>query len=68
MGYYKQQLIAEQVEVGDRVPAPKPATSHVALQHDHNLSVVKMPWRTWTGWALIIFALAFGLTLIGGAL
>ena len=31
MGYYKNQLIASQVEVGDRIPAPKPATSHVAF-------------------------------------
>lgn len=31
MGYFKNQLIAEQVEVGDRVPAPRPATSHVAF-------------------------------------
>lgn len=31
MGYYKNQLIAEQVEVGDRVPQPKPASSHVAF-------------------------------------
>lgn len=31
MGYWKNQLIAEQVEVGDRLPAPKPASAHVAL-------------------------------------
>ena len=31
MGAFKNQLIAEQVEEADRVPAPKPATSHVAL-------------------------------------
>jgi hypothetical protein len=31
MGALKNQLIAEQVEVGDRIPAPKPATSHVAF-------------------------------------
>jgi len=30
MGFHKQQLIADQVELGDRVPAPKPAASHVA--------------------------------------
>lgn len=32
MGYFKNQLIAEQVEVGDRVPAPKPASSHISLE------------------------------------
>jgi len=31
VGYFKNQLIAEQVELGDRVPTPKPATDHVAL-------------------------------------
>lgn len=31
MGAFKNQLIAEQVEEADRVPAPKPATSHVSL-------------------------------------
>lgn len=31
MGYHKNQLIAEQVELGDRVPAPRSAESHVSL-------------------------------------
>lgn len=31
MGYFKNQLIANQVELGDRIPEPKPATTHVAL-------------------------------------
>lgn len=35
MGYFKNQLIANQVELGDRVPAPKPATDHIALQGEH---------------------------------
>lgn len=30
MGYYKNQQIEQQVEVADRVPAPKPVTHHVA--------------------------------------
>lgn len=30
MGYHKNQLIADQIELGDRIPAPKPASSHVA--------------------------------------
>jgi len=33
MGYFKNQLIANQVELGDRVPAPRPASSHVAYGH-----------------------------------
>lgn len=32
MGYYKQNEIETQVEEADRVPAPKPASVHVALQ------------------------------------
>jgi len=31
MGYFKNKIIAGQVEVGDRVPQPRPATSHVAF-------------------------------------
>jgi hypothetical protein len=31
MGYYKQKQIGGQVEVADRVPAPRPASSHVSL-------------------------------------
>jgi len=53
MGYYKQQLIAKQVEVGDRVPAPKPASTHIGwnqripspvtkTRHAYNASVVLM--------------------------
>lgn len=30
MGYFKNQIIANQVELGDRIPEPKPASSHVA--------------------------------------
>lgn len=36
MGYFKNQLIAEQVELGDRLPAPKPARSHVAWDTRRN--------------------------------
>jgi RecA/RadA recombinase len=32
LGYYKQQEIAQQLEVADRVPRPRPASSHVTLQ------------------------------------
>jgi len=31
MGYFKNQLIAQQVEEADRIPAPKPASEHVAF-------------------------------------
>ena len=53
MGYYKQQLIAGQVEVGDRVPTPKPASTHIGwnqripspvtkTRYAYNTSVVLM--------------------------
>lgn len=32
MGGHKQQLIADQVELGDRIPAPIPARQHVAMR------------------------------------
>jgi hypothetical protein len=32
LGYYKQQAIAAEVEAPDRVPSPRPASSHVTLQ------------------------------------
>lgn len=35
MGYFKNELIAQQVEEGDRVPEPKPATEHVALRQQN---------------------------------
>jgi hypothetical protein len=31
LGYYKQQAIASEVELPERVPAPRPASSHVSL-------------------------------------
>lgn len=36
MGYFKNELIADQVEVGDRIPAPKPARMHVAYDTRRN--------------------------------
>lgn len=62
MGYFKQLLIAQQVEVGDRVPAPKPASSHVALQQAEPAFLVKR--SSFVGWGLIVFALSFGLAVI----
>lgn len=31
MGYHKNLIIAGQVEEADRIPAPRPASSHVAF-------------------------------------
>lgn len=31
MGYHKNQLIAQDIEVGDRIPEPMPWTAHASL-------------------------------------
>lgn len=56
MGYHKNLLIAEQIEVGDRIPDPKPATEHIAYPSrkiERQMSKIKAPvtvtrrvWRT----------------------
>jgi len=65
VGYFKNQLIAEQVELGDRVPAPKPATDHVAYptrktnRHWYDISQAQVKGREGSyrqvviGWSLI---------------
>jgi len=79
MGAFKNILIANQVELGDRVPEPKPAQSHVALQksltrrHLRNLERLRKAEHN----AIVIQSAAFGLSagilftlvllLIGGA-
>jgi len=42
MGYFKNEIIANQVELGDRIPDPKPATSLGAtrLRATFTMSVV----------------------------
>jgi len=67
MGYLKNQLIASQTEVGDRVPAPKPASSHVAFWYHEPRKLVrarersapKFHWSDVAGWSL--FSLCIGL-------
>ncbi|AUV61439.1 hypothetical protein phiPsal1_029 [Pontimonas phage phiPsal1] len=67
MGYFKNQLIANQVELGDRVPVPKPATDHIAVAlqgdwltkadkvHEHNQAIRLN--------VAVCFALAVGIVL-----
>lgn len=37
MGYYKQEEIAGQVEVGDRVPSPRPSVTHAVFFPERRL-------------------------------
>lgn len=71
MGYFKNQLIAEQVELGDRLPDPKPATHHVAHQtrktnrHWYDISQAQVKGREVAyryvviGWLLIGASIGF---------
>ena len=71
MGYFKNQLIAEQVELGDRVPNPKPATDHVAYptrktnRHWYDISQAQVKNREVAyryvviGWLLIGASIGF---------
>lgn len=70
MGAFKNQLIAEQVEEADRVPAPKPATSHIALTRAQLKAIrkasdqaVKKTMRE----AVYLMALSFTLGAVFGA-
>ena len=70
MGYFKNQLIADQVEEADRVPAPKPATSHVSLTRAQARAIqratdqqVKKTMRE----AYLLTLVAFGLGTVFGA-
>ena len=70
MGYFKNQLIADQAEEADRVPAPKPATSHVSLTRAQARAIqqatnqqVKKTMRE----AYLLTLVAFGLGTVFGA-
>lgn len=58
MGYLKQELIAGQVEVGDRVPPPRPAQSHLAWNQQITAPVMhtRKAYR-WT--MLVVLAVGF---------
>ena len=57
MGFFKNELIEQQVEVGDRVPKPKPAETHVAWSHVPN--VEPHEYREKGDWTVIVGLLAF---------
>ena len=67
MGYFKQQQIASMVEAGDRVPAPKPVTHHVAyptrrLARQIERATTRRLFKRRCIWALSILG---GLALVG---
>ncbi len=67
MGYYKQQQIASQTELPERVPAPRPASSHVSLTVRR--SDMRKPARDYTG--IIVFgamALMFVMGVVIGVM
>lgn len=72
MGYFKNEIIANQVELGDRVPDLKPATSHIALtrrQTRDARNAARERAREWQRatrgliWAGALIGLTFGLLM-----
>lgn len=61
MGYFKNQIIADQVELGDRLPAPKPAADHVALQGPTLTPDRARSGFRWAGWLLIGMSVGFAI-------
>ena len=57
MGYYKNLEVAEQLEVPERVPRPKPAIEHAVFFPNRKLRRMSemKPRRNlaWIGWILI---------------
>jgi hypothetical protein len=61
LGYYKQQTIAAQTEVADRVPSPRPASSHVTLQVRRR--EMRKPSRDYTG--VLVFGVMCVMFILG---
>jgi len=66
MGYFKNKLIEQQVELGDR--EPKPATDHVALQQPelNPYNDRDAGWASPVGFLLIGLSIGFSAGLIVG--
>jgi hypothetical protein len=65
MGYYKQQAIAAEVELPERVPAPRPASSHITLQVRRR--EMRKPARDYTTVTVLgAMAVMFGLGVVLG--
>lgn len=71
MGYYKQQEIAGQVEVGDRVPQPRHAIQHAVFFPDRRMRrLAEKRRRDWVTptlvvmWAGIMFLMGMTLGIV----
>jgi len=65
MGYYKNKELEQVIEVGDRVPAPKPATEHIAYPHRRSIRETRhraTQWRVQSRGQLIQDIIAYGVT------
>lgn len=71
MGYYKQQEIAGQTEVGDRVPAPRRSINHAVFFPERRMrrhaerraQRDALPWLV-VMWALTMFIMGMTLGIV----
>jgi hypothetical protein len=68
LGYFKNELIAQQVEEADRIPAPIPASRHVSLQYKNKRFVgpIVLSKRTYYRHTVIVIVLALALGVLIG--
>lgn len=68
LGYFKNQLIAQQVEEADRIPTPIPASRHVSLQYRNKRIVgpIVLSKRAYYRHMTIVVALALALGFLIG--
>jgi len=68
LGYFKNQLIAQQVEEADRIPTPIPASRHVSLQYRNKRIVgpIVLSRRAYYRHMTIVVALALALGFLIG--
>lgn len=63
MGYFKNQELEQVIEVGDRIPAPKPAHKHIAYPTRRSIRAARnraTQWRVQTRRELIVDIIAYG--------
>ena len=67
MGGFKNELIESQVEVGDRIPAPIPASKQVGLSRrsmrEHDKWLKRMLWQArWELSRMFLLGIVLGVT------
>lgn len=65
MGYYKNKELEQVIEVGDRVPAPKPAREHIAYPNRKSMREIRhraTQWRVQSRGQLLLDVIAYGVT------